>query len=129
LGPYLASTVATVASILPRKRAVYKYVTGDIVVINCLSKARADSYFRHVCRICGREFKRNKQAYAHLESHDDTVIVKKIGAVDYLDKETKILSDNIIGASNRASSEAHEDERCRFVPPDATAKYIVRSTV
>jgi hypothetical protein len=57
------------------------------------------------------------------------VIVQKIGAVHYLDKEIRILSDDIIGASNRASSETHGDERGRFSPLDATADCIARSTI
>ena len=48
--------------------------------------------------------------------------------MDYLDKETRILSYNKIRASNGALSKAHGDESGRFVPQDATGEYIVRCT-
>ena len=62
---------------LPRKRAVYSYVREDGVVANCISSALAGSDFRRKCEICGKKFKSNKQAYAHLKIHGGAVIVQK----------------------------------------------------
>ncbi len=63
---------------LPRKRVVYNYVIEDGVVANCISSAFTESDFRRrKCEICGKFFKSNKQAYAHLKSHGDEEIVKK----------------------------------------------------
>ena len=62
---------------LPRKRVVYSYVREDGVVASCISSALKGSDFRRKCEICGKKFKTNKQAYAHLKSHGETAIAQK----------------------------------------------------
>jgi hypothetical protein len=111
---------------LPRKRAVYSYVREDGVVANCISSALAGSDFRRKCEICGKKFKSNKQAYAHLKTHRDVVIVQKIGEAGYYQQDKRIPGDTVIGVSNTVESEADGDERGRCEPPDVTAEYGTR---
>ena len=108
---------------LPRKRVVYIYTREDGVVANCISSALTGSDFRRKCEICGKKFKSNKQAYRHLKSHGDEVIIQKIGGAEYFPEDKRILGDTIIGASNTVASEADGGERGRCVPLPATAEY------
>ncbi len=84
---------------LPRKRAVYNYVREDGVVANCISSSVTGSDFRRKCEICGKTFKSNKQAYAHLQSHRDVVIVHKIGEAEYYPSDKRIPGETVIGVS------------------------------
>ena len=110
----------------PRKRVVYSYVREDGIVAKCISSAITESDFRRKCEICGKKFKSNEKAYAHLKCHGDAVIVKKLGGAEYFQEDGRIASDTIIGASNRVASEADGRERGRWVPLDATAEYGTR---
>ena len=107
---------------LPRKRAVYSYVREDGVVANCISIAVTAANYRRKCEICGKQFKSNKQAYKHLKSHGDEVLIQKIGGAQYFPENRSILGDTIIGPSNTVASEADGGERRRRVPLSATAE-------
>jgi hypothetical protein len=111
---------------LPRKLVVYSCVREDGVVANCISSALTESDFRKKCEICGKHFKSNKQAYAHLKSHGGAVIVQKLGGADYFQENWRISGDTVIGASNSVASVADGDERGRCVPLDVTAEYGTR---
>ncbi len=84
---------------LPRKRVAYNYVREDGVVANCISSALTGSDFRRKCEICGEKFKSNKQAFAHLQSHGDVVIVHKIGEAEYYQQDRRIPGETVIGVS------------------------------
>ena len=84
---------------LPRKRAVYSYVKEDEVVANCISSALTESDFQRKCGICGKRFKSNKQAYAHLQSHGHVVIGHKIGEAEYYQQDRRIPGDMVIRVS------------------------------
>ena len=60
--------------------------------------------------------KKKKQAYAHLQSHGDVVIVHKIGVVEYYQQDRRIQGDTVIGVSKTVESEAEGDERGRREP-------------
>ena len=81
---------------LPRKLLVYSYVREDGVVASCISSALTGSDFRKKCEICGKRFKSNKQAYAHLKSHGGAVIVQKLGGADYFQENRRIPGDTVI---------------------------------
>ena len=51
------------------------------------------------------------------------VLVQRIGAVEYFEKEIMISSDKIMGTSNGSLLKADGGERGRCVTPDATAEY------
>ena len=82
---------------LPRKRAVCSYVIEDGFVANCISSALTRSDFRRKCEIYRKFFKSNKQAYAHLQSHGDDLIVHKIGEAEYYQQDIRIPGDMVIG--------------------------------
>jgi len=107
---------------LPRKRAVYIYVREDGVVANCISSALTGSDFQRKYEICGKKFTGNIQAYEHLKSHGDVMIVHKIGGVDYFQENRRIPGDTVIGASNTFASEVDGGESGRCVPLDVTAE-------
>ena len=100
---------------LPRKQVVYNYVREDGVATSCISSALTESDFRRKCEICKETFKSNKQAYAHLKSHGDAVIVQKLGGAEYFQEDRRILGNTVIGASNTIASEANGVERGRCV--------------
>jgi hypothetical protein len=108
---------------LPRKRAVYIYAGEDGVVANCISSALTGNDFRKKCEICGKRFKSNKQAYAHLKSQGGAVIVQKLVGADYFQENRRFPGDTVIGASNPVASVADGDERGRCVPLDVTDVY------
>jgi hypothetical protein len=108
---------------LPRKRAVYNYVREDGVVANCISSAVTGSDFRRKCEICGKKFKSNKQAYAHLQSHGDVVIVHKIGEAEYYQPGRRIPGETVTGVSRTVESENDGEERGNCDPtPIVTAE-------
>ena len=111
---------------LSRKRVVSKYVREDGVVANCISSALTESDSRRKRKMCGKKFKSNKHAYAHLKSHVDAVIVQKIGGAEYFQEDRRIPGDTIIRASNTVASEADGGGIGRRVPLNATTEYGTR---
>jgi hypothetical protein len=73
-------------------------------------------------KFAGKKFKSNNQAYAHLQSHGDVVIVHKIGEAECYQQDKSIPGDTIIGVSKAVESEADGNERRRCEPPNVTTE-------
>ena len=77
-----------ISSTVLRKQSIYRYVNADGAIANCLNMAIAGSVCRVVCDICGQGFKGKKQAYKHLETHADVVMVKKNRGIGSLQRRS-----------------------------------------
>ncbi len=109
------------ATTLPRNPGFYRYLRGDGVVANILTKAEKGSGYRQVCSICQKKVKSNKQAYAHIKTHGDAIRVQKVGA-ECFGIETTIRSNNIIKPTNSRASEENEYDTRMCSPSDTTAE-------
>jgi hypothetical protein len=105
-----------ISSTVLRKQSIYRYVNADGAIANCLNMAIAGSVFRVVCDICGQGFKGKKQAYKHLETHADVVMVKKTGELDHFNGGAIANINNMVGASIGAASESGRGDIGGAVP-------------
>jgi hypothetical protein len=122
--PYVPKMAATSnATTLTRNPGVYRYLRGDGVVANILTMAEKGSGYRRVCSICHKNFKSNKQAYAHIKTHGGAVRVQKVGA-ECFGIDTTNRSNNLIEPTNSRASEENECDTGMCSPPDATAEDV-----